>query len=413
MKKFHQVLLVSVLPASLFLITGCSDKQSAVPNAAVQAPANGASASAPAVSVTTVRALQRDFPIVIKATGTVLPINSVDVKAQVTSAVTRVHFKEGQFVRTGELLFTLDSRADEANLAKARAQLAKDQVALVDAQRQLERSKDLLVKNFVSQAAVDTNQTLVDGQAAVLATDRAAIEVARVSASNARITAPGAGRAGAISVFPGSAVQANQTTLVTITQLDPIAVAFSLPQRNLPDALAALQGGGTEVKAILPEGAGTLSGHLQFVDNAVDVSAGTVKVKAIFNNKEGKLWPGAFTDVIMTVRSIKDAVVVPQAAIIQSARGSIVYVVQDGKALLRSVQVLQSEGAQVAVNGVKAGESVVMDGKQNLRPDAKVIERTAAGASSPAGTERTVAATPVSSAASGSANINSKEGKSP
>jgi RND family efflux transporter MFP subunit len=375
------------LGVSILLLNACSDKPNATTAAAPDASASvapggpaiaaNAGASAPAISVTTVRAQQRDLPIVLKATGAVVPLSSVDVKSQVTSMVTRVHFTEGQFVRKGELLFTLDARADEANVAKARAQLVKDQAALSDAQRQLARAKDLLAQNFISKAALDTNQTLVDSQAAVLVTDQAAIDVARVSLSNATIIAPSAGRVGSINVFPGSGVQANVTTLVTITQLHPIAVAFSLPQRNLPDALAALQNGGAAVNAMLPEAAGSLAGHLSFVDNAVDASAGTIKVKAVFDNQQTKLWPGAFTEVTLTVRTIKDAVVVPQAAIIQGARGSIVYVAQDGKALLRPVQVLQTEGADAVVSGVKAGEAIVLDGKQNLRPDAKLVERAA------------------------------------
>jgi RND family efflux transporter MFP subunit len=380
---------MGALSVLMVLLNACSDKPNAtsaaasgasaaaIPSGPATAASAGAGASAPAVSVTTVRAQQRDLPIVLKATGAVVPLSSVDVKSQVTSMVTRVHFTEGQFVRKGELLFTLDARADEANVAKARAQLVKDQAALSDAQRQLARAKDLLAQNFISKAALDTNQTLVDSQAAVLVTDQAAIDVARVSLSNATIIAPSAGRVGSINVFPGSGVQANVTTLVTITQLHPIAVAFSLPQRNLPDALVALQNGGAAVTAILPEGAGSLAGHLRFVDNAVDASAGTIKVKAVFDNLQTKLWPGAFTDVALTVRTIKDAVVVPQAAIIQGARGSIVYVAQDGKALLRPVQVLQTEGADAVVSGVKAGEAIVLDGKQNLRPDAKLVERAA------------------------------------
>jgi RND family efflux transporter MFP subunit len=190
---------------------------------AASAPA--AAASAPPVSVTTVRAQRRDLPVLLSATGTVTPLASVDVRPQVTSVVTKVHIREGQFVRAGELLFTLDARTDEANVAKARAQIVRDEAALADAQRQLARSRELLAQNFISQGALDASQTLVDSQAAQLTADRAALDAARVALSYAKITAPSSGRAGAINVFPGSSVQANQTALVTITQLDPIAVA--------------------------------------------------------------------------------------------------------------------------------------------------------------------------------------------
>jgi len=172
--------------------------------------------------------------------GIVTPLTSVDVKPQLSSMVAKVHIQDGQFVKAGDLLITLDSRTDEANVAKARAQLAKDNAALADAQRQLARAQQLLAQKFISQGALDTAQALVDAQSAAVLADQAAIDAARVALSYARITAPVAGRAGAVSVSAGSAVQANLSTLVTITQLDPIAVAFSLPQRNLPDALAAL-----------------------------------------------------------------------------------------------------------------------------------------------------------------------------
>jgi RND family efflux transporter MFP subunit len=325
--------------------------------------------------VTTVRAQKRDLPVLLSATGSVAPLSSVEVRPQVTSVVTQVHIREGQFVTAGQLLFTLDSRTDEANVARARAQLAKDEVALVDAQRQLARSRDLLAQSFISQGALDANQTLVDSQVAVISASRAALEAARVALSNNRIVAPSAGRAGAINVFPGSSVQANQTALVGITQLDPIAVAFTLPQRHLGDALAALKNGGAAVTAQLPEKGGALKGRLQFVDSAIDAASGTVKVKAVFANRDARLWPGAFLDVAMNVRTLKDAIVIPQAAIIQSARGPIVYAAEGGKAALRPVQVVLAQGDDAAVTGVAAGEAIVLDGRQNLRPGVSVVER--------------------------------------
>ena len=363
---------------------------SAAPTANAAAPAASGGASAPAnagapVTVTSVRAVKRDLPVLLSATGTVAPLASVDVRAQVTSVVTRVHIKEGQFVRAGEPLFTLDSRTDEANVAKARAQMAKDEVALADAQRQLARSRELLAQNFISQGAVDAAQALADSQAALVSADRAAVDAARVALGYARIVAPSAGRAGAINVFPGSSVQANTTVLVTITQLDPIAVAFSLPQRHLGDALGALQGGGAAVSASLPDRGGEMKGRLQFVDNAIDAGSGTVKVKAVFDNKERKLWPGAFLDVAMTVRTLTDAVVVPQAAIIQTARGTIVYVVEGGLAAMRPVKVIQAQGDEAAVTGVKPGDRIVLDGRQNLRPNVPVIERAREATGRPAG----------------------------
>ncbi|MEY4344766.1 MAG: hypothetical protein RL032_598 [Pseudomonadota bacterium] len=371
---------IAIVVATVALIAmGCSQR----PDAALTPPptAPAAPASAPAagnsapVTVGTVKAQVRDLSITLKATGTVVPLTTVDVKAQVSSTVSKVHFKEGQFIKAGQLLFTLDARTDEANVAKARAQLAKDNASLADVTRQFERAKQLFTQNFISQGAVDTAQAQMEAVAATAVADRAAIDAAQVALSFARIVAPNAGRAGAVAVYAGSAVQANQTTLVTITQLDPVGVGFSIPQRNLTDALQALHGQGSPVTATLADGGGTFKGRLQFVDNAVDPSSGAVKAKAVFDNKDSKLWPGAFVEVSQTVSTLKDAVVVPQAAIIQGARGTIVYVVEDGKAALRPVKLLVAEAGDAAVSGVKAGESVVLEGKQNLRPNAAVVEK--------------------------------------
>ncbi|WP_168224697.1 efflux RND transporter periplasmic adaptor subunit [Rhodoferax aquaticus] len=331
------------------------------------------------MTVSLEKAQKRDMAVVLKATGTVTSLASVDVRAQVSSTISKVHIREGQFVKAGELLFTLDDRSDEANVAKARAQLAKDMASLADARRQFARALQLFAQNFISQGALDTSQAQVDAQAAAVAADQAAIDVARVALSYSRVVAKTAGRAGAITVAAGSAVQANVTSLVTITQLDPIAVAYSLPQRNLPDALAALKDGGAPVSATLANAGGKFNGRLTFVDNAVDASSGAVKVKATFANKEGLLWPGAFLEVTQTVGTLKDAVVIPQAAVIQTARGTIVYVDEDGKAALKPVKVEFSQGGDAAVTGIKAGDMVVMDGKQNLKPGASIADRKKGG----------------------------------
>ncbi len=357
-------------------LLGCGGKgDAAAPATAASAPAVAASGAGTAITISTVRALKRDMSVLLEASATVTPLTSVDVRSQVTNIISKVHIKDGQFVKAGELLFTLDARTDEANVAKAQAQLAKDNAALADAQRQWARAQQLLAQNFISQGALDTSKAQLDSQLAMVAADQAAIDAARVALSYARIVAPNAGRAGSVAVSPGNAVQANVTPLVTITQLDPIAVAFSIPQRNLGDALAALKNGGAEVTATLGENGERFTGHLKFVDNAVDANSGSVKVKAVFANPTGKLWPGAFVQVSQTVSTLKDAVVIPQACVIQSARGAIVYVVQDGKAILKPVQVLYAQGEDAAISGVNAGETVVLVGKQNLRPGSSVVER--------------------------------------
>ena len=360
--------------------------QGAASSAFAAAPAasgaSGAGGGAP-VSVTTVRAVQRDQAVLLDANGTVTALNTVDIHPQVSSVVTKVHVREGQFVKTGELLFTLDDRADQVNVTKAQAQLQKDEAALADAKRQLERSQDLLRQGFISQGAVDTALTLVETQQAVAAADRAAVVAAKVAQGYSRITAPGAGRVGAINVFAGSYVQPSGAVLVNITQLDPISVAFSLPQRNLADALAALKSGTGEVTVQLPDATAssdTLKGKLQFVDSSVDAASGNVRVKAQFDNKEQKLWPGAYLNVRMVVRTLKDAIVVPQAAVIQGTKGKLVYVLDNGRAAARPIELVYASGVDAVVTGVAVGDKVIVDGRQNLRPGAAAVERSASGA---------------------------------
>jgi RND family efflux transporter MFP subunit len=374
--------------AAAVMASACGKEPDA---AAASRSASGAAASASGaasgaggpISVSSVRAVARDVDVVLEATGTISALNNVDIRPQVSSVIKQVNIREGQYVKAGQLLFTLDARTDEVNLAKAQAQLARDQASLADAQRQLTRSRELLAQNFISQGAVDTNQTLVATQQAVVSADQAAIRAAQVGLSYNRITAPAAGRAGAINVFAGSTVQPGGTALVTITQLDPIAVAFGLPQRNLSDALATLRAGGGRVVAVLPESRGEVVGKLQFVDNVVDPNSGTVKVKAVFDNAKEALWPGAFVNVRMAASTIKGAVVVPQAAVIRGPRGTLVYTIDaTGKAAARPVELVYAAGLDAVVTGVAAGDRVVVDGRQNLRAGVPVVERAASGAGS-------------------------------
>jgi RND family efflux transporter MFP subunit len=373
---------LSSLSAVVVLLSACSQQSpppAANPAAVSPASAPASAASAPAgppVTVTTLRVAERDMSVNLKANGTVTPLSSVDIRAQLTSTVANIHVKEGQFVRKGELLVTLDARSEEANVAKARAQLAKDEAALADARRQFARAQQLLAQKFISQGALDSSQAQLESQSAVVGASQAALDVARVSLSNTRIVAPGNGRLGAINLSVGSAVQANVTPIVTLTQLDPVAVSFTIPQRNIGNALAALKNGGAPVTVTLADGGGTFTGRLQFVDNAIDISSGGVKVKAVFANPQGKLWPGAFVEVTQTLDVVKGSVVLPQSAIVQGARGTVVYVVEAGKAVLRPVKLVYSEGLDAAVTGIKPGEQIVLDGKQNLRPGSAVQERS-------------------------------------
>ena len=373
-----------VIGVCLILLAACS-KETIVssPAADVSAPASAAStpASAPAqasgpISVVTVKVAKRDVPISVKAVGSVLSLANVDIRPQLTSTIVKVHFKEGQFVKQGDALFTLDTRTDEANLLKAKAQLAKDQAALNDAKRQLQRSQDLVAKNFVSAAALDTAQLQVESQMANVAADAAAVQAAQVAVSYGRITAPFSGRLGAINAQIGSVVQANITLLVNLVKVNPIAVSFSVPQSEWSNLMAAQKSGEKiKIRAALPDQKEPMLGRLEFIDNNIDANSGTLKLKAVFDNPDSKLWVGQFANISMDVGALPGAIVVPQSAIIQTVRGSIVYAIEDAKAALKPVKILYSAGAEAVVSGLDDNMVVVTDGKQNLRPGASVVER--------------------------------------
>lgn len=382
MKKLSTLFATASIAVSCALVlNACGDKGTAAPPASGEAaPAAKPAGAVPAVPVSTATAVKRTLELSLLATGTAQPVSAVDVKPQLSGVISRVHVQEGQTVRAGALLFTLDTRSDEANVAKMRAQIAKDEALLADAQRQLARSRDLLAKNFIAQGAVDTSQAAVDSQLANLKADQASLAAAQVPLSYGQIRAASAGRIGVIPVFAGSAVQANVTTLTTLTQLDPIDVAFTLPQSALPDLLGLLKSGQAKVEARLPDSPQALIGRLHFVDSVVDANTGMVKVKARFDNRDLRLWPGAFAKVALQTRKLDDAIVVPLVAVIQSARGPIVYVVQDGKAVQRQVKLLATQDDDAAVTGVDEGDKVVVDGRQNLRPGSPVAERAPEGA---------------------------------
>ena len=334
-------------------------------------PGGKGGAQPPAV-VNVVAPQRQDVPVLQVANGTVTPIRTVDLHPQTTATIRTVHIKEGQFVKQGDLMFSLDDRADRANQDKAQAQVERDRALLADLERQYKRSQDLLAQKFFSQSAVDTLRAQVDQARATLQADIAAARAAGVSTSYTAIRAPMSGRVGGIGVYPGSLVQP-ATSLTTITQLDPINVAFTLPEASLPALLAAQKRGKIEVQALPGAGLAPVNGVLSFVDNTVDPTAGTIKVKAEFDNRETTLWPGQYVNTKVTVQTIKNAVVVPQSAIITSAQGTFVYVLdKDHSARQVPVERVYGFGVDAAVSGLSGSETIITEGKQNVRPGGKV-----------------------------------------
>ncbi len=340
-----------------------------------EAGAPGGATAPAAQNVSVVQVKQADVPITVDASGTVTALQSVDLRAQTTSTVAQVLVKDGQNVKKGELLFRFDDRADRAALDKARAQLARDRAALADLERQLSRARELVAQNFLSRSALDTAQANLDGGQALVRSDEAAVQAAQVTLGYNELRAPISGRAGIVGVFPGSLVQANATAtpLVNIAQLDPIAVSFTVPENQLGALLAATRAGALEVQALpsagAARGAPVVKGRVTAVDNLVDSTTGTIRVKAEFDNQAQALWPGQFLRVRVTLRTLQGVTVVPQAALIMRGNERSVYVVgPDNTAKLVPVQLRQAMGEQAVVEGLDATAQVVTDGKQNLRP---------------------------------------------
>lgn len=348
--------------------------------------ANAARRPAGPVVVVTTTAESRDVPVRLAANGTVTALQSVDLRAQITSTVREVHIREGQNVKAGELLFSLDSRTEEANIRKALAQVEKDRADLATAQRNLARQRELFAQKFISQAALDAVENQVNTLTGQLAIDQAAVEGARVARAYTEIRAPFAGRTGVINVRSGSLVQpgagnvsaaatSGAVPLVTITQIDPIAIAFTLPEKELPGLQQALRAGPVMATA-MPQGAAeAFKGRVTFVDNAVDTTTGTIRLKAEFDNPQSRLWPGMYVTVEVSPRTLQNATVVPAQAVQTGPDARFVYVVDgERKVAARPVRLAYMDQGIAVVEGLQPGARVVVEGAQNLRPGSVVAE---------------------------------------
>ncbi len=333
----------------------------------------------PPVTVNVVTPERRDVGVELFANGSVTPVRTVNLHPQTVTTIRKVHIREGQFVKEGQLMFSLDDRADMANVARAEAQVARDSATLADLERQYKRSQELVAQNFLAQSALDSLLSQVEAQRALVQSNQAAARATQVSASYTTIRAPMSGRVGAIDVHPGALVQMT-TSLTTITQLDPINVSFTLPESTLGALLSAQKRGNVEVRVNSGNSAGSgkdddapVVGRLSFIDNAVDPQAGTIRVKGEFANSDTSLWPGQYVTANVVVQTLTNAVVIPQAAIITSTNGTFVYVLGEGNSARQvPVQRVYAFGDRAAVSGLKGDEKVITEGKQNLRPGGKV-----------------------------------------
>jgi RND family efflux transporter MFP subunit len=349
--------------------------------------AKGAGRASTTLVVTT-KSESRDVPVKIQANGSVTALQSVDFRPQITSTVAKVHIQEGQNVRGGELLFSLDSREAEANVKKAAAQVEKDKADLATAKRNHERNTELFQQKFISQSALDTSQNQVDTLTGQLAVDSAAADAASIARAYTEIRSTFAGRAGAISVREGSLVQPGSNPLVTITQIDPISVAFTIPEKELPSLQTALAAGKVPVIASVKDGSQAFKGVVTFVDNTVDPTSGTIKVKAEFTNGQAQLWPGMYVNVEVSPRMLRNATVVPAQAVQTGPENRFVYVVgSDNKVAQKNVSLVYVDSGTAVIDGLDAGTRIVVEGAQNLRPGSAVQEAQREGGAPKGGGE--------------------------
>lgn len=328
-----------------------------------------------AAPVSVATAEQKDTPFIVQAIGTVEALHTVDVTAQVTGLVMEVHFKEGAVVQAGDPLFTIDPRPYTATLASAHAQFAKDQaladLAVVDAARYEQMRRDgIATEQQVTQAKANAASL-----AAAVDADRAAVSSAGLNVQFAKIRAPIAGRTGSVLVQAGNMVRASDTApLVVLRSFSPTFVRFAVAQDYLPKIREQLAKGLLTTTAT-PRGEGgkAASGKVTFVENTIDPATGTIALKAIFDNADEALWPGGLVDVAMQLEVTPGAIVVPEAAIQEGQSGTYVYVVANDTATLRQVTVARAdEQSAVVSQGLRAGETVVVDGQMRLRDGTKV-----------------------------------------
>lgn len=348
----------------------------------------GGGAGPAAVPVVVVTAALRDVPDEIRTIGAVEPLASVVLRPQVPGQLLEVRFEDGQDVRAGDLLMVLDERPYQAALAQAQADLARSEALAQDAVRASEQMTQAAQKRAISQRESEQFAAASAAAAATVKANQAAVERARLDLEYCRIVAPISGRTGKAMVKRGTVLEANKTDLVEINQMEPMGVGFSVPERLLPGIREAQRAEGLPVAASIPgRESEVAAGTLTFIDNRVDMTTGTIRLRATFPNTDRKLWPGQFVNVGLTVGVDKGAVVIPQTAVMPGQRGQHVFIVKPDQTVeLRPVTVKRTIDREVVISaGLVGGESVVSEGQLRLMPGTRVDARPGAPATTARG----------------------------
>jgi membrane fusion protein, multidrug efflux system len=330
----------------------------------------------PQVPATAAKVQAHDVPIVLEGLGTVAPLNTATIRTQVQGALESVDFVEGQEVKRGDLLAKIDPRVYEAQVDQAEAALARDQASLKNARTDLARTQPLADRGFATQQLLDTQTSQVSQGEGTVALDKAALEAAQTQLSFTTITAPFDGVTGIRRIDPGNIVQPSDANgLVVLTQIEPIGVIFTLPSTDIPDVRKAIASGAASVDAYGAQNRERLDhGSLMLIDNQVDSSTGTVRLKASFPNAKKKLWPGSFVNIHLTIAISHNALTVPLSAVQQGPNGAFVYVVGPNQAVTaRAITPGQSRNGEVLIEkGLSADETVVTAGQYRLSPGTPV-----------------------------------------
>ncbi len=349
-----------------------------------QAPSTGRFVNTGPMPVGTATVTQGDMPVVDNALGTVTPLATVTVQTQINGQLVDVGFKEGQIVNKGDFLAQIDPRPYQVALEQAQGQLAKDQAALADAKLDLARYEKLVAQNSIAAQTLDTQRATVAQDEGTVQVDQAQVDAQKLNLVYCHITAPVAGRVGLRQVDPGNYIQTSSTTgIVVITQLQPISVIFTLPEDSLQAVLKQVHAGQTLVATAYDRTGNNKieAGQLATIDNQIDTTTGTVKLRATFPNAASVLFPNQFVNIRLTVDTLKGVDIVPQSAIQRGAPGTFVYLVKpDDTVTATTVTLGPDDGENVAVlKGLNPGDKVVTDGADRLKDGAKVVITEGAG----------------------------------